>query len=362
MDVRRLLCLLVLLVLLVPAAHAEDVYYVDGKTADRVHLRAGASVNAASLGLYFTGTEVTVLEWSWDWAYVQIGAESGWISTDYLSAWAMGESLWYEVNNPYSTWVNLRLMPSEQGPVLSCPDNGTPVLLLGETADGWSYVSCGGMNGYIMTGLLSASQETPLPQQTTLLAEQGAGNYVHCYMPPEGAPLYFTAAVPDPVISMEDVNFDGLEDIVIMTASGASNAFYEFFVYDPAAGTYVYADHPGAADGLCNYVLYPEYGIVATHANNGSAGAEHEDCLFRWQGTDMQKIRSAVSQVLVVSASDDYTHTQTTYFEFIHIAVRNHEWGSYDDCVVWEKEISIQEAVERDLFTVEKNVLWQGIR
>ena len=66
--------------------------------------------------------------------------------------------------------------------------------------------------------------------ETTILGYMPDDEYIHQYLAPNGQLLWFTAMEQEPYISFEDVNFDGCEDIVIVVAMGASNAFAEFFV------------------------------------------------------------------------------------------------------------------------------------
>lgn len=135
---KKLLILLVTLGLWLNAAAAETgVRWIDGGNADRVHLRAAPSAKAESLGLYFTGTDVILIDQVGEWAWVMVGDAEGWIMADYLTPYVtnrMGPM--YMVDNPHSTWVNLRMSPSMDGTVALCPDNGTAVRILGETADG----------------------------------------------------------------------------------------------------------------------------------------------------------------------------------------------------------------------------------
>ena len=72
-------------------------------------------------------------------------------------------------------------------------------------------------------------------QQTTILGHMPDDEYIHQYVAPNGQLLWFTAIEKNPYIKMEDVNFDGTEDIVVFTVRGASNFFVEFFLYDAQA-------------------------------------------------------------------------------------------------------------------------------
>ena len=50
------MCMPIILGMAEPAQNVPAV--IDGENADRVHLRAGPSVQSKSLGIYFTGTEL----------------------------------------------------------------------------------------------------------------------------------------------------------------------------------------------------------------------------------------------------------------------------------------------------------------
>lgn len=201
-----------------------------------------------------------------------------------------------------------------------------------------------------------------LAQETTVLGYMADGDYIHQYTAPNGQLIWFTAMEEKPYIKFEDVNFDGAEDIVIFVIRGASNFFTEFFLYDTQSDMYTLATHPGDENGICNYGLYPDLGIVESQANNGSAGACHELRLYRWEGTVLKCIRSAVSETLVESTHSGSTYTTTTHHDMLHITVRDHELGDWDSSLVWEKTLSIDEALAQDIFEEERQVLWQGLR
>lgn len=360
---KKMLMFLLALMLCAPAAVAESsVYYIAGGNADRVHLRTGPSVEADSLGLYFTGTDVIVIDRAGGWAWAMIGDATGYVMLDYLNDDAPAQlGPWYIVDNPNSNWVNLRMSPSMEGGIVMCPDNGTAVHILGETADGWSYVECEGVKGYIVTDFLSPMAEAESAQRTTILGETVEGDYIHLYIAPNGQPIYFAAMENEPPITYRDVNFDGMTDIVVFVTMGASNFFTEFFVYDAEGDEYVRADHPGIDYGICNYQLYPEYGIVGSHASNGAAGALHEVCLYRWEGTDLQLIRRAVSEELTEFSFSGSTYMTTTYTDVLHITVRDYQPDEYEGRVIWEYTIPLRETEYRDIFTEEQEALWQGI-
>lgn len=355
---KRLLMFLLALMLCVPAATADTgVSYIDGLTSDRVHLRAQPSTEADSLGLYYTGTDVILIEPQGDWAWVMVGDESGYIMTKYLTEeppvrWGP----WVVVDNHSSTWVNLRMSPSMDGMVVMRPENGAMVQLLGETADGWSYVECEGVMGYIMTELLSE-----VSSMTTVLGRTADWYYIHQYTAPNGQNIYFTALEENVHLIYEDVNFDGFQDIVVHSVMGASNFFSEFFVYSPTYADYVRVVNDSGEDRLCNYQLYPEYGLVGTQANNGNAGLLHVWNLYQWEGNELIRIRSAVSDEWTEDSFEGQTYTSTIHGDTLHITVRDHT-NANEESVLWELIIPKEDTDYRDVFNEETEALWQGIR
>ena len=360
---KKLLAALLALLMMVPLAQAETgVRWIDGGNADRVHLRAAPSTKADSLGLYFTGTGAILIDRAGDWAWVMIGSAEGWMMADYLSgSYVAPQGPWHVVDNPHSTWVNLRMSPSMDGLVAMCPDNGTAVRLLGETADGWSYVDCDGVMGYMRTDLLSAMNVAAAREPATMLSDATSDGYIYQYIAPNGKPIYFTAETEAPYITFEDVNFDGRDDIVILTISGASNGWFKFFVYDKARDEYVYARHTGDDAGIVNYVAYPEYGIIASHGNNGNAGLLHVTNLYRWEGNELRLIRTATSDEWSESSFEGDVYTQVIRGDLLHITVRDYTHG-YEGTVIFDQVIPKEAAETRDIFSEEQEALWRGIK
>lgn len=359
---KRLLLLLLMLLLWIPAAGAENaVRWIHGGNADRVHLRAEPSREADSLGLYYTGTDVILINSTGDWAWVMIGDVTGYVMADYLTDDAplqCGPRM--QVDNPHSTWVNLRMSPSMDGMVAMCPDNGTAVQLLGETADGWSYVECEGVQGYIVTELIGEAYNEATPS-TTVLGRTADWYYIHQYTAPNGQNIYFTATEDKAYVTFCDVNFDGVEDIVVDAIHGASNFFSEFFVYERTSGEYVRVTNDGAEERFCNYQLYPEYGLVATQSNNGNAGLLHVMNLYRWDDTELKLIRSAVSDEWSEERFEGQTYTRIIHGDILHVTVRDHT-KDHDESILWEIIIPKEDTEYRDVFTEEMEALWQGIR
>lgn len=362
---KRLFALLLTVLLMIPAAWAETgVRYIDGGDADRVHLRAEPSAQADSLGLYFSGTSVIVIDWYDEWAHVLIGDVEGYMMARFISGeQPVMAGPWQMVNNPHSTWVNLRMSPSMDGLIATCPDNGTLVRVLGETADGWSYVECSGVIGYMRTDMLSTPEKRQIDQQTTILSQACSDGYIHQYIAPNGQTLYFTSEMEEPRFYLDDVNFDGWDDLVVMTISGATNAWYTFFTYDPVRDEYTHVLHYGAE--FINYGTYPQYGIISSYGKNGYAGLLHVASLYRWEGNRLIQIRSSVSDEWSESIFEGGTYTQIIHGDILHVKVLDHTAGN-DGAVLYERMFPMDEVMDSEdyqrIYDEEMNALWQGIK
>lgn len=184
--------------------------------------------------------------------------------------------------------------------------------------------------------------------------------YIHRYTAQNGQELYYVSQVEDPLVLMEDVNFDGVEDIVVPTVQGTTNAYYEFFVWDGAR--YVLASLPTDEAGLPNYVLYPEKGLILATSNNGSAGLLHETTLYCWEGATLLEVRRAVSEHPEGFSSEGEIITQTTDMSKLKMTVT--EPGEEGEAVVlWEETMDMQDAPENESAWLqeEEEVLWNGL-
>lgn len=132
--------------------------------SDRLHLRQQPSQNARSLGRYYNGTIVTLLD-NFDgrneWTAVQIGSITGYMKSEYLDfSPAPNEhhsclSL-FEVHNPYAGTLHLRTQPDTIADSLGLFENGTLVAIIGFSGQ-WAHVICEGKIGFMMHQYLRTS-------------------------------------------------------------------------------------------------------------------------------------------------------------------------------------------------------------
>ncbi len=169
---------------------------------------------------------------------------------------------------------------------------------------------------------------------------------IYRYTAANGQELYFVAdAAEEPVVQMEDVNFDGTDDVVVTTRMGSSNAYYEFYVWD--GKQYVYASLDGLSEsGLTNYSLDADKKYVISHANNGLAGLECEVGIYRWEGVELKPVRILKSETkseLQESTDGSYSFAIVYDTRILHAAVTDYTTDIYEGSVIWEKDFSMEE-------------------
>ena len=188
------------------------------------------------------------------------------------------------------------------------------------------------------------------------------GKYIVAYQADNGQMLYCISCVPEPVVERQDVNFDGQEDIVF-SINGETLKLYDFFVWDGAQ--YVLAMHPCTNDyslkgPVCNYALYPEYGLVYAYVNIGENGNHFIKYLMRWEGTDLVLLRRAEGKFYSDYDEKDGAHIVRQYWDQVQIDVRDYTqdpWGS----VLYSRILSLNEMNDEAHKQVDE-ALWQGVK
>ena len=139
--------------------------------ADRLNLRAAPDTDAVSLGKYYNGVSVDVLECLEDgWLRVRVAGVDGYMLSKYLAfgdaaAAVVSACPAYWVSNPDpADRLNLRETPSRDARSLGRYGNGTQVTVLGIAGDAWFHVQVEGQTGFMMAQYLSASREQALAQ------------------------------------------------------------------------------------------------------------------------------------------------------------------------------------------------------
>ena len=185
--------------------------------------------------------------------------------------------------------------------------------------------------------------------------------YIHRIEAPNGQALYYLSKEEEAFVTCRDVNFDGMEDIVVISAQGASNTWFLFFVWD--GENYVRAGWDAGDDtGLPNYELLAGEGLVLASCDDGLAGGLHRYWLYRWEGTDLRLVRSAVSEMDQETAIDAQAGTIVTTVRNNRMSVRVTEpdgQGGYR--VLWEGIVTEEQAAnDPQAFSQEEAAFWQG--
>lgn len=375
---RMLTALLLAVALLCTAvlAFAENApcMYIDGRNARKVHLRQEPSTKSKSLGLFYTGTPVIPLSSpTTGWFQVRIGDETGYVSATYLNAVCPESKAPLAVmNNPNSNWAHLRSGASRQSQSIGRLYNDDIVYVLGELNSGWTYVQSGDQMGYVVSSFVknntTTSAASPAARDTRRLITapklQMVGVTPQSEMiyaltaPTNGQVLYFVSQTKDPAVYWDDVNFDGRDDLVVTTATGTSNQFFAFFVFNGAGYTPVQVS--AMEHDLSNYQLIPKQKMVVSYSNNGSAGACHEYILFRWEGAGLKVARRAVSDVLVDRYRQDGLSITATNDKMFKITVTDYASGFFGDSVIFQTIVSNNEI--NTAMSQEQAALWKGLK
>lgn len=136
-----------------PITDGTTVLYLNTRSAGgQLHLRKEPSTGAKSLGVFYTGTPVTIISYTrTGWVYLRIGHLEGYMDADYLASvkpTQCGEIR--TVRNSQTSGLNLRSLPSTGGEILDYLKNYTQVTVLGDLSDGWCYVLYGDVYGYML--------------------------------------------------------------------------------------------------------------------------------------------------------------------------------------------------------------------
>ncbi len=369
------LVLLLFCLLTVQSALAaeETILFVDGQDANTVHLRQQPAGDAPSLGLLYSGTAVVSLGYEEaGWIQVAIGSEVGYMNATYLSPNQPGfQPPLAMISNPDSPSTQLRMGANDQAGYLGQMENGETVTVLGELASGWSYVRWEDRDGFVATQLLTApvqgSAGPGIPADTRrilenpeieLLARTPQGENIFClYAPTTRQPLYFVSSDENPFVYWDDVNFDGQDDLVVSTATGASNQYCLFFI--GIGNNFGPVDLRGLDEGLCNYQLYPDQQLVVSYANHGSAGAAHEYALLRWDAAMLKVVRRSVAEPWTEHTWQDGMEITITDPEQLRITVTDYTQGVPEGQVLYEN-VGSHDRIEA-ILAEEEAALWKGI-
>ena len=219
------------------------------------------------------------------------------------------------------------------------------------------------MKKQILAGILAVSLGLALPACADVVGRTGElEEEIHRILAPNGQELYYVGW--DEFMKEEEVNFDGQDDLVVVTNTGAVNFAALFFLWN---GENYVPVQMGQGDGsLYNYSLMPEQGLVISDRNDGNGGLNGETILFRWAGEALVPVRYAVNGEHTEDCFQEDRFVTVTEWDRTDCAVyevrMNPEEGR-EDVLIWQKEVPAEatpEEIER-ILEEEQAVLWEGL-
>ena len=142
-------------------------------TGGGLNLRQNPSLDAKVIRQYPTGTWMTVLSEEGEWSKVEVGGNTGYVMSKYLTESNTQSTLYVRTNT--GRGLNMRNMPSLEGDIITSFLPGTPVQVLVRGAS-WHKVSVDGVVGYMdaryLTG--STSSGSTSASKTGVVSNPGA--------------------------------------------------------------------------------------------------------------------------------------------------------------------------------------------
>ena len=157
---KRILTVMLLMMLAVPALAQPETAVVNAESG-KLHLRSAPSAASESLGLYFTGTQVTVTgDMQSGFFPVRVGAQTGYMHADYLAiddvARAVASVQPIGMATP-KAGARFRSGPSTEYDTLDVIAQGEVFTVLGETKNRWYCAEYAGQVGYVSTEVPASS-------------------------------------------------------------------------------------------------------------------------------------------------------------------------------------------------------------
>ncbi len=140
------------LAMAIPMSGLAESYKV--VTGGALNLRQNPSLEAKVIRQYPTGTWMTVLSEEGEWSKVEVGGNTGYVMSKFLTESNADSTLYVRTNT--GRGLNLRDMPSLEGNIITSFKPGTAVKVLVRGAS-WHKVSVGDQMGYMDARYLTSS-------------------------------------------------------------------------------------------------------------------------------------------------------------------------------------------------------------
>ena len=172
-----------------------------------------------------------------------------------------------------------------------------------------------------------------LPTAGAEIVGRTSDGYIHRWTADNGQEIFFVSNTEEPMVEKDaDVNFDGHPDLAIVTFLGASNAYYEFYIWN--GSEYEYAERQTGE--IVNYSLADGKYLVS-RSNDGSAGMLFHAQICVWDGSVLKSIRTMVSEEETSIVWEGRIGTQTTNLDRLHAVVWQTDGLVGEATVLWEK-------------------------
>ena len=132
--------------------------YINGTS---VRMRSGPNTSSTILGVYNTGTAMTITGSSGNWYAVTYNGQNGYVCKDYMTTSNPGGSSTTPSQSQEGyvkgNQVRLRSGPGTGYSILGAYNNGTPLTITGTSGD-WSAVTINGLKGYMSSAYVTTTK------------------------------------------------------------------------------------------------------------------------------------------------------------------------------------------------------------
>jgi uncharacterized protein YgiM (DUF1202 family) len=132
--------------------------YINGTS---VRMRSGPNTSSTILGVYNTGTSMTITGESGNWYAVSYNGQNGYVCKDYMTTSSPSSAPAASATEGYvkGNSVRLRSGPGTGYSILGAYNNATPLTITGTSGD-WTAVTINGLKGYMSSAYVTTSKPT----------------------------------------------------------------------------------------------------------------------------------------------------------------------------------------------------------
>ena len=180
--------------------------------------------------------------------------------------------------------------------------------------------------------------------------------YIHRWTADNGQDIYFASSTEEAIVETDaDVNFDGHRDLAVVTAMGAANTWYEFYLWN---GTEYELAERWTGD-IINYSLVRGKYLVS-RSNEGNAGMLFRTQICVWDGNVLVPLRTMVSEEETIISWEGRIKTETTNLDRLHVTLWEQDGPVGAAETLWEKTY---EPIPEDpgVFEEMEAHLWDGL-